>query len=92
MLTHMQQMTFENIGAKGPLITLFSTLFNNEAIFYGDFSGFGHYVFKVVCCRFVVCGKGVKVCQLERHQLPTVSGKRVYIYYLIKNPIQRKDF
>ena len=38
---------------------MFLTLLNNLAIFYGDFSGFWHYVFKVIYCRFVVCGKGL---------------------------------
>ena len=41
--------------AISPLATMLSTLFNNWTIFYGDFSGFCHYVFKVVCCRFAVC-------------------------------------
>ena len=49
----------ENIWwAISPLATMFSILFNNKAIFYGDFSGFCLYVFKVVCCRFVLCWKG----------------------------------
>ena len=46
--------------AISPLATMFSTLFNNKTIFYGDFSGFCHHVFKVVCWKFVECGKGLK--------------------------------
>ena len=45
--------------AISPLARIILTLFNNKAIFYGDLSGFCHYVFKVVCCSFVVCGKGL---------------------------------
>ena len=45
--------------AISPLASMFSTLCNNYAIFYWNFSGFWHFIFKVVCCRFVVCGKGL---------------------------------
>ena len=45
--------------AISPLATMFSTSFNNYAIFYGNFSGFCHYV--LVCCRFVVCEKGLNI-------------------------------
>ena len=49
---------------------MFSTLFN---IFYGDFSGFCHYVFKVIYCSFVVCVKG-----LNMH---AASGEDNVFYY-----------
>ena len=57
-------MTFENIVAKVEIayaeqFLLWSPCFQ----IYGDFSGFFHYVFKVTCCGFVVCGKGLKSMQ-----------------------------
>ena len=36
---------------------MFSTFFSNYAFIYRDFSCFYMIVFKVVCCRFIVCGK-----------------------------------
>ena len=62
-------MTFENIVAKEEIAhneqflliaIMFSTLFNNQTISYRNISHFCPDYFKVVCCRFVVCGKGLK--------------------------------
>ena len=62
----------ENIVAKGEIarfeqILLLSLCFQKasneekgQAIFYEDFSGLYHYDYTVVCCRFVVCEKGLK--------------------------------
>ena len=38
---------------------MISTLFNNHTIIYREFLYFGLDNFKVVCCRFIVCGKGI---------------------------------
>ena len=38
---------------------IFHRMFNVFNFIYGDFSIFWQYVFKVVCCRFIVSGKGL---------------------------------
>ena len=50
--------------AISPFAIMSLTLFT---IFYGDFSGFCHYVYKVVSYRFVVCGEGLRVCLHTKH-------------------------
>ena len=45
--------------AISPLATMFSTLFNDYTLICGDISHFCQYVFKVVSCIIVVCGKGL---------------------------------
>ena len=42
--------------------TMFSTFFGNNTYNYRDFLYFCIEVFKVVCCRFYVCGKGLHDC------------------------------
>ena len=37
-----------------------STLSNYLTPIHGEFSWFCQYLFKVVCCRFVACGKGLR--------------------------------
>ena len=71
ILMPLQQITFENIVAKGEishneqflllLKNMFSTLFNNYYTCTFSYRYFSHFedVFKVVCCRFVVSGKGL---------------------------------
>ena len=39
--------------------TMISTLFNTDTIIYRHFLPFVLDNFKVVCCRFIVCGKGL---------------------------------
>ena len=39
---------------------MFSTSFSNMTFIYRDIPLFCPHVSKVVCCRFVVCGKGLK--------------------------------
>ena len=64
---HCGQRWICSSWAISPLATMFSTLFNNKAIFYGDFWGFCHYVSRFVCCRSVVCGEGLTcLCMRER--------------------------
>ena len=41
------------------LLPVFSSLFNYYTIIYRDFSHFCLDVFKVIWCRFAVCGKGL---------------------------------
>ena len=62
----LQQMTFENIVTKrsnnskqaiSPFATRFSTFFSKYTYNYRDFPYFLVAIFKVVCCRFAVCGK-----------------------------------
>ena len=60
------QTIFENLVTEEKMlimrnVTLFSTLFNNNAFKYRDYPYICIDVFKVVCCRFVVRGKGLKV-------------------------------
>ena len=38
---------------------MISTLFNIQTINYRDFLYFGLDIFKVICCRFIVRGKGL---------------------------------
>ena len=40
-------------------VTMCSTFFSNNTYILSDFLGFCLDVFKVVCCRFVICGKGL---------------------------------
>ena len=47
-------MTFENIVTKVEI--------TQNKIFYGDFPCFCHFIFKFICSKFVVCGKGLTVC------------------------------
>ena len=65
----LQQMAFENIVKKVEiahfsflLSPMFSTVFNYCSFkFRREFSKFCLNVFKVICCRFVVCGKGLSL-------------------------------
>ena len=45
--------------ALSPFATMISTLFNNHTIIYTNLSYFGLDNFKVDCCIFIVCGKGL---------------------------------
>ena len=65
-LTPLQQTAFWKHGdnrrscsrrAISPFVTMFSTLFNYWTFILREFKKKLGYVFKVVCCRFVVCGK-----------------------------------
>ena len=47
--------------------TMFSKLINNYTFICKDFSYFCLDVFKVVCCRFILCGKGLIVTIRNRH-------------------------
>ena len=63
-LAPLQQTTFENIVAKGeivisPFATMCLTLFNNYTIICRDNQCFRPDLFKVICCRFVMCGKRI---------------------------------
>ena len=60
--------------------TMFSTLFNNKAISYRDSSGFCHHVFKVVCCRFVVCGNGLNRVENIVTKVVGFSGVRKCLF------------
>ena len=53
---------------------MISTLFNNHTIIYRVFIYFGLNNYKVVCCRFIVCGKGLSLL-LKMNEL--------YILYMI---------
>ena len=46
--------------AISPFATMFSTLFNNLVFLYSYFPLFCIDVFKVICCRFAVCGKELR--------------------------------
>ena len=65
-LLPLQQMAIENVVKKGDIahneqFLLLSQCFQLFFTFiYRDFLYLCLYVFKVVCCRFVVCGKGLK--------------------------------
>ena len=58
LLTTLQQKTFENIVAKGEIA---HNILGNNTFIYRYFLCFCLDIFKVVCCRFVVCGKGLFV-------------------------------
>ena len=62
---HWQQMTFENIATNWKLLmmtnfsfaSIFSTVFNYCTFICREFSYFCEDIFRVICCRFAVCGK-----------------------------------
>ena len=64
MLTHLQQTLFENIVIKGKNAhnEQLTTKFNTYVSFIELFHSFLD-VFKVVCYRIVVCGKGLTECE-----------------------------
>ena len=62
----------------------FKTLFNNHTtcINLRDFRYFGLEKFKVVCCRFIVCGKEltyISCCLLQMSQNASASIK-IYLF------------
>ena len=68
ILTHLQQTTFENIVAKGEIAhdeqfflcpQCFILYLTIKLSFMEIFQVFVIYAFKVVCYKFVVCGKGL---------------------------------
>ena len=70
ILTPLQQTTSEIIVTKGEIaqiVSMFSILFINYSFIYKDIQNICKGVFKVVCCRFVVCGKGLKGDQEDQH-------------------------
>ena len=75
-LTPLQQMACSKYGDKrrncskraiSPFVTMFSTLFN-----------FG-YALKVVCCRIVVCGKGLITCFNHSHIYRCILKPLIFI-------------
>ena len=69
ILTHLQQTTFlKTLWQKEKLLKKSNisychnvfTFFSNYTFNYRDFPYYWVDAFKVVCCRFVVCGKGLK--------------------------------
>ena len=61
--------TFETIVTKGknclfwaisPFVTMVSSFCSNYIFIYRHFLGSCQHAFKIVCCRFDVCGKGFK--------------------------------
>ena len=48
-----------------PFVTMFTTFCINYTFIYRDFQFFCQLAFKVICCRFAVCGKGL--ISLEYH-------------------------
>ena len=66
-LRSLQQTTIENNVTRrnyskqaiSAFATVFSTLFNFENFIYRDFPYLYEDVVKVVCCWFIVCGKGL---------------------------------
>ena len=78
----------KNIVAKGeisPFVTMFSTEFNNCYLIYRETTYFGPIVFKDVCCRFVVTGKGfksVKDLQIIPFAYLNVLFKALHISYI----------
>ena len=69
-MTPLQQATFEFIMAKGEIAhnkqiphfaTKISIPFNDHTSNYWDFPCLCPNVFKVLCCRFIVCGKDLKI-------------------------------
>ena len=71
----LQQTTFENIVTKGGI----STHFNNLTFIYSGLPDFCQGGFKVVCCSFAVCGKGLNpflhTTNLQQTTLKTFSQK-----------------
>ena len=53
---------------------MFSTLFENSTLNYGDFSPFFPDVFKVVCCRFVACRKRLNISANGHARFHLISG------------------
>ena len=49
---------------------------HDETLIYGDISLFCQYVFKVVCCRIVVCGKGL-IINIFEYNLTVKTSKGV---------------
>ena len=52
---HLQQTAFENIETKGEIAH------NQQFSIHGDFPKFCLDIFKVVCCRFAVYGKALRL-------------------------------
>ena len=62
--TYLQQTTLESIVEKGKRVifyfaTMFSTSYSFVTFIERDIPYFCLAVFKVVCCRFAVCGRGL---------------------------------
>ena len=52
----------KSLQGKKKLLIMISTPFNNYTFIYRDFQNIYLDVLKVLCCRIVVCGKGLKQC------------------------------
>ena len=64
----LQQTIFENTVTKwaiSPFATIISNFLRYYTYNFRDFSYFGVDIFKVVCCRFAVCGKRLNVVAQE---------------------------